>query len=104
MSPGVRLILLVEDEPSDAVLLRRAFRNAGIDALVACVNNGEAAVDYLHRTGFWGGGTTANLPDLMILDLKLPRQSGFEVLERLRAMPSGVRRLPVIVLSSSAEP
>ena len=104
MGPSVRLILLVEDEYSDAVLLERALRQAGVTAPVVRVNNGEAAVNYLRNAGMWSGSPNANLPELMILDLKLPRQSGFEVLESLRNMPGGMRRLPVIVLSSSNEP
>jgi len=102
--PGVRRILLVEDQPSDAVLLQRAFRRAGIHTPIICVNNGEAAVEYLHRAGLWNASPTALLPELMILDLKLPRQAGFEVLESLRKMPGATRAVPVIVLSSSNEP
>ena len=97
-----RTVLLVEDSPADVLLIQRAFTRARIAGALAVVGDGEQAVAYLS-----GGGTFADrdrhpMPDLVLLDLKLPRKSGFEVLEWLRAQP-GLRRLPVAVLTSSRE-
>jgi DNA-binding response OmpR family regulator len=90
-----RRILLVEDNAGDAQLMRIAFAEALPDARLSVVSDGETAV----RTLLDDGGTP---PDLVLLDLNLPRLSGHEVLARVRAADDpAVRRLPVVVLSSS---
>jgi CheY-like chemotaxis protein len=96
-------ILLVEDDPNDVLLLERAFRKAGLLYPLNIVNDGDQAVDFLQGTGKYKDRTRYPLPDLMLLDLKLPRRSGHEVLKWLRGRP-GLKRLPVIVLTSSSEP
>jgi CheY-like chemotaxis protein len=96
-------ILLVEDDPNDAVLLERAFRRAGLLYPLNVVTDGDQAVDFLQGAGKFKDRIKYPLPDLMLLDLKLPRRSGHEVLKWLRSRP-GLRRLPVIVLTSSSEP
>jgi CheY-like chemotaxis protein len=96
-------ILLVEDDPNDAVLLERAFRRAGLLYPLNVVTDGDQAVDFLQGTGKFKDRIKYPLPDLMLLDLKLPRRSGHEVLKWLRSRP-GLRRLPVVVLTSSSEP
>ena len=96
MSSEARTVLLVEDDTNDVLLVRRAFRKAGLTARIEVVGDGEAAVDYLARAHTQGG------PGLVLLDLKLPRRPGLEVLGWLRDQP-GLRRLPVVVLTSSRE-
>jgi len=95
-------ILLVEDDNADAMLIERAFRRARIDNPVRRVGDGDAAVQYLSGLSPYGDRDKHPLPVLILLDLKLPRRSGFEVLSWLRAQDSGVQRLPVVVLTSSS--
>jgi chemotaxis family two-component system response regulator Rcp1 len=87
----VQRILLVEDNPGDAQLVRMAFAEALPSARVSVVTDGEAALVRLRDEG---------PPDLLLLDLNLPRLSGHEVLQEIRA-DAALRRLPVVVLSSS---
>jgi CheY-like chemotaxis protein len=102
MSTTAIRVLLVEDDPNDVVLTRRAFRKAGLPEPIAVVENGERAVAYLGATGEFADRHAHPLPDLVLLDLKLPRMTGLEVLAWLREQP-GLQRLPVIVLTSSRE-
>ena len=95
-------ILLVEDNPDDVLLIRRAFAKAGTTAPLNVVSDGEAAVAYLAGEGAYADRAHFPLPALLLLDLKRPPKSGLEVLEWLRARP-GLRRLPVVVLTSSRE-
>ncbi|HZC35696.1 MAG TPA: response regulator [Chthoniobacterales bacterium] len=95
-------ILLVEDDPNDALLLERAFRKAGLLYPLNVVTDGDQAVDFLEGAGKFKDRVKYPLPDIMLLDLKLPRRSGHEVLKWLRSRP-GLRRLPVIILTSSRE-
>jgi CheY-like chemotaxis protein len=90
----------VEDNPDDALLIRRAFKKAGL-APPAHVADGEAAVAYLTRA-VTCPPPNGTLPGLVLLDLKLPRKSGLEVLAWLHAHDA-LRRLPVVVLTSSRE-
>ena len=90
--------MLVEDNPDDSVLLQRAFRRAGISNPIDLAVDGEQAIEYL--TGTTARGLSALA--LVLLDLKLPRKSGFEVLAWAKAEPI-VRRLPIIVLTSSKQ-
>ncbi|HVY36637.1 MAG TPA: response regulator [Polyangia bacterium] len=91
-------ILLVEDDPMDVKLTRRALTKAGLQVSLEVVEDGEQAVDYLLGPADKRGP----LPALVLLDLKLPKITGHQVLERIRADPR-TRRLPVIVLTSSLE-
>lgn len=95
-------ILVAEDDPDDAFMLRRAFTTANIVNPVAFVSDGDEAIAYLAGTGRYADRDLHPLPVVILLDLKMPRRSGFEVLEWLRAQP-GVGRLPVVVLTSSRE-
>ena len=95
-------ILLVEDDPNDVFLIQRAFRRANIVNPVQVVQDGEAAVLYLSSQEPYADRDRYPLPILMLLDLKLPRLSGLEVLEWLRQQPE-LRRLLVVVLTSSRE-
>ena len=95
-------ILLVEDNEDDALLIQRAFRRIGSVHPMRRLSDGEQALAYLAGEGAYADREAHPLPDLILLDLKLPRRSGFEVLEWLRGQP-GLRRLPVVVLTSSRE-
>lgn len=95
-------ILLVEDDPNDVLLTQRAFRRANIVNPLQVVQDGEVAVLYLEGQGPYADRERYPLPTLMLLDLKLPRLSGLEVLEWLQQQPE-LKRLPVVVLTSSRE-
>jgi CheY-like chemotaxis protein len=94
--------LLVEDNPDDDFLVRRAFRKAFGEVQVVSVRDGEAALAYLQRQSPYDDVATCPWPTLLLLDLKLPRLSGFEVLSWVRGREK-LRRLPVVVLTSSRE-
>ncbi|MFN8544911.1 MAG: response regulator [Candidatus Binatia bacterium] len=95
-------ILLAEDEPDDVFLIRRAFVKTRLAVPLYTVSDGEEAVRYLAGEGAYADRSRHPLPVLLLLDLKMPRRSGFEVLTWLRSQP-GLRRLPVVVLTSSAQ-
>lgn len=96
-------ILLVEDDSTDVLLLRRAFDKGGVTNPLQVVSDGEQAVAYLSGQGDYGDRQRYPLPSLILLDIALPRRSGFEVLTWMRQDP-GLRRLPVIMLTSSGQP
>jgi len=96
-------ILLVEDNPADIEITRRALRESAAPVELIVVRDGQEAVDYLLRQGSHAGSTTWRLPDLVLLDLNLPRLTGREVLERLRATEE-FRSVPVVVLTTSKRP
>lgn len=100
---GARPILLVEDDPNDQLLIRRAFGKAKLVNPLRVVSDGDAAVAYLGGEGAYADRQAHPLPSLMLLDLKLPRRSGLEVLAWLRAQPAPLGRTPVVVLTSSRE-
>jgi two-component system response regulator len=95
-----KALLLVEDNPDDRDLTLRAFQRHGLDDEVAIAEDGEAALAYLHAPG--PDGALRPLPEVVLLDLKLPRIDGLEVLRRIRAAER-TRLLPVVMLTSSAE-
>ncbi|BAT52545.1 CheY-like response regulator receiver domain protein [Nostoc sp. NIES-3756] len=95
-------VLLVEDNPSDILLIQRAFRKVGITNPLQIVNDGDAAVLYLSGEEPYSDRHLYPLPVLILLDLKLPRRSGDEVLMWLRQKP-GLKRLPVVVLTASRQ-
>ena len=97
-----KTILLVEDNPDDVKLTVHAFKKCGIINPLTIVHDGVAALDYLFGTGAHAGRDPADLPTVMLLDLKLPKVDGLEVLRRLRA-DSRTHRLPVVILTSSKE-
>jgi CheY-like chemotaxis protein len=96
------IILLVEDNPDDADLTRRAFANCNIANKLVVVQDGAEALDYLFAAGAWAGRPAEDDPTLVLLDLKLPKINGLEVLRKLRNEPR-TRLLPVIILTSSVE-
>ena len=95
-------ILLVEDDLNDVFLIQRAFRKANLANPIQVMKDGEAAVLYLSGQEPYADRDRYPLPILMLLDLKLPRRSGLEVLEWLKQQPK-LKRLPVVVLTSSRE-
>ncbi|WNG53809.1 response regulator [Archangium gephyra] len=95
-------ILLVEDNPDDVDLTRRAFQRAGVTHPLEVVEDGMDALDYLFGRGVFSHRLHEPLPALVLLDLKLPRLGGHEVLRQIRADPR-TRFLPVVILTSSDE-
>ena len=96
------LILLVEDNPDDAELTLRAFKESKTLSEIVVATDGEQALDYLFATGSYANRDPKITPDVVLLDLKLPKVDGLGVLQRMRAN-SRTRRLPVVVLTSSNE-
>ncbi|HEY7654285.1 MAG TPA: response regulator [Methylomirabilota bacterium] len=95
-------ILLVEDNPDDRELTLRALRKARVANTVQVAEDGEKALEYLFGTGAHAGRDASHAPKVVLLDLKLPKVSGLEVLRRLRA-DDRTREIPVVVLTSSRE-
>ncbi len=94
-------ILLVEDNPTDVELTMRAFRKSGSTGTVHIVNDGAEALDFVFRQGVYSTARHAH-PRVIVLDLKLPKIDGHEVLRRIKADPA-TRTIPVVILTSSAE-
>jgi CheY-like chemotaxis protein len=101
MKPTLPPILAAEDEDSDAFMLRYAFEKAGIPNRLIIVDDGRAATDYLSGQPPYENRAEHPLPALLLLDLKMPRMSGFDVLSWLAERPE-LRDLPAFILSSSA--
>jgi two-component system response regulator len=97
-----RAVLLVEDNPNDEMLTLRAFKKNNIANPIVVARDGVEALDYLFGGGSFAGRDVADVPAIVLLDLKLPRVDGLEVLRQLRADPR-TRLLPVIILTSSIE-
>jgi CheY-like chemotaxis protein len=100
MNVSSQPILLVEDEENDVMLLQRAFRRAGMVNPLQVVRHGDDAVAYLEGTGVYADRAAYPLPVLVLLDLKLPRRTGLEVLEWVKGQ-MGVKKIPIVVLTSS---
>jgi CheY-like chemotaxis protein len=90
-------ILLAEDDEADVILLRRAFKDAGVARTLHVVRDGQAAIDFLSARS---NEEQDYMPSLVILDLKMPRKNGMEVLQWLRAQPA-LRCIPAFIFSSS---
>lgn len=95
-------LLLAEDESTDALILRMAFKQAGLPCSLVVVNDGQEAVDYLSGAPPYTDRSAHPLPTLLVLDLKMPRMNGFDVLTWLASRPA-FKHLPAIVLSSSSD-
>ncbi len=98
----IKTILLVEDNPSDIDLTKRALANANIANKLVVAEDGQEALDYLFGTGHYAGRDAAPLLAVVLLDLKLPKVDGLNVLRRIRA-DERTKRLPVVILTSSQE-
>ena len=94
------LILLVEDREDDIFLVQRAFQKAGIKNPLQITRDGHEAMAYLSGEHQYANRSEYPLPDLILLDLKMPGMDGFEVLTWIRQQP-GIRGIPVVVLTSS---
>ena len=99
---NIKTILLVEDTRQDELLILRALKKINLANQVDVVRDGQQALDYLFREGEFAGRSSPDLPTAVLLDVNLPRVSGLEVLERLRADPR-TRLLPIVILTSSDE-
>jgi len=94
------VILLVEDLQEDVTIIRRSFQKAGLKNPVQVARDGEQAIAYLRGEGSYANRDEHPLPGLILLDLKMPKIDGFEVLEWIRSQPT-LRAIPVLVLTSS---
>ena len=97
-----KVILLAEDNPDDVKLTLRALKKSNILNEVAVAQDGVEALDYLFGTGKYAGRDTRVVPQLILLDLKMPKMDGLEVLQRLRG-DGRTKLLPVVVLTTSSE-
>lgn len=98
----IKTVLLVEDTRQDELLILRSLRKINLANQVDVVRDGQQALDYLFRDGEFAGRGGPDLPTVVLLDVSLPRVSGLEVLERLRADPR-TRLQPIVILTSSDE-
>ena len=97
-----KIILLVEDNPSDVALAQRALAKSRIANELVVAEDGQEALDYLFGAGVYADRAVSDLPALILLDLQLPRVDGLGVLRRIRA-DERTRRLPVVILTTSRE-
>jgi len=96
--PVLPTILLVEDIPSDAALIRRSFEKTNVLNPIVWTKNGQEALGYLSGLGQYSDRTKYPLPALILLDLDLPEMTGFELLQWKRSQPN-IRRIPVVILT-----
>ncbi len=97
-------VLLVEDDLNDIFLVKRAFKMAHIQNPLHVVTDGLEAIGYLRGDGKYADREQYPLPKLMVMDIKMPRKSGFEVLEWVKGNSRVLRRIPVVIVSSSEDP
>jgi two-component system response regulator len=95
-------ILLIEDNPSDIALARRAFEKARIVNELVVAEDGQEALDYIFGLGAFAGRDPSEIPLLTLMDLQLPKLSALDLLKRIRA-DMRTRRMPVVILTSSNE-
>ena len=101
MNSALRTILLAEDSPADAEMAMDALREANLINPIVHVEDGVEALDYLMRTGRYADRQPGN-PAVILLDIKMPRLDGLDVLQKMREMPE-LKSIPVVILSSSRE-
>jgi len=99
---SVHKVLLVEDNPDDELLTIRAFKKSNLKNEVVVVRDGVEALDYIFATGTYANRSINDSPQIILLDLKLPKVDGLQVLERIRA-DERTKHLPVVILTSSKE-
>ena len=97
-----KIILLVDDSENDVFLTQRAIKKNNIANQIIVASDGQEALDYLFGQGRYTGRDLSQMPVVTLLDLKMPRIDGFEVLKQIRAHPQ-TRHLPVVILTSSKE-
>jgi len=98
----MKTVLLVEDNQDDVFVLKMACQRTGIPHNLRVVTDGAMAVDYLSGDGPYADRTVNPMPDVVFLDIKMPKRDGHEVLKWVRAQP-GLKNLPVVMLTSSAQ-
>jgi len=96
-------ILVADDDTQDTMLVQMAVERAALSLRIDTVRDGEEAIDYLMGRSHYADRHTHPFPSLMLLDLKMPRLSGFDVLDFVRRQP-GLRQLPIVIFSSSDDP
>ena len=94
------LILMVDDDPEDSLLVREALGETGYRHQLRFLYNGEELLDYLHRRGKYVDQQSSPRPDLILLDLKMPKMEGKEVIRQLKSDPL-LKRIPIVVLTTS---
>lgn len=97
-------VLLVEDDLNDIFLVKRAFKMADIPNPLQVVTDGQEAISYLSGEGKYADRDTHPLPSLIVMDIKMPRKTGFEVLEWVKRSERPLRRIPIVIVSSSDNP
>jgi len=97
-------ILLVEDDLNDIFLVKRAFKMAQIQNPLQVVTDGQEAISYLRGEGKYENRELYPLPKLIVMDIKMPRRTGFEVLEWVKGDGKPLRRIPIVIVSSSDNP
>lgn len=102
MNTQKSMILLVDDNEGDVALMLRALKKNHIESEVVVTRDGVAALDYLFGSGDYAGRDLRELPRVVLLDLRMPKMDGLEVLRRIRADPR-TKLLPVVMLTTSAE-
>src|SRR5579872_1974670 len=95
-------IILVEDNPDDAALTIRALKKSNLANRLIHLKDGAEALDFIYGTGTYAGRNTSQTPKVILLDLKMPKVNGMEVLQKIKSDPS-TKTIPVVVLTSSAE-
>jgi CheY-like chemotaxis protein len=103
MSLREKNILYAEDDPNDILIFQMMFERAKLPHHLDTVPDGQAAIDWLSGKGVFQDRKKTPFPDILVLDLKMPRKSGFDVLEWVRSKPD-LAKLPVVILSSSDHP
>jgi len=97
-------VLLVEDDLNDIFLVKRAFKMASIKNPLQIVTDGQEAISYLRGEGKYADRAAHPLPKLIVMDIRMPRRSGFEVLEWVKDTSKPLHRIPVVIVSSSDNP
>ena len=97
-------LLLVEDDLNDIFLVKRAFKMAQVSNPLQIVTDGQEAISYLKGEGKYADRATYPMPRLMVMDIKMPRMSGFDVLEWVKGDDSPLRRIPIVIVSASDNP
>jgi CheY-like chemotaxis protein len=98
----MKTVLVVEDNEDDVFILKMACQRTGIPHSLQVVTNGDEAIDYLAGTGVYADRSRHPMPDLVFLDIKLPRRDGHEVLQWIRSQQR-LQNLPVVILTSSLD-